>query len=342
MNFFKTIFSDEYADLGQISSSNTELYVSMFFALISAVLTGLNIIKNFNVMAIATSILIVGFILAGLMAHLKKKLASRIIMAVLCGIIFSFFAVSGGNDGFAILWILLVPIVSSLLIGLRMGFILNVYFQLFLVVLFYTPLSNHVSAYYTETFIMRFPILYFATFCAVTYMVYQRYALYQELNKRSYIDALTGIRNRMYFSEYSRNFEKDGLDSGLVVFSLDLNELKHVNDTLGHAAGDELIREAARLITEAFTGDVCCRTGGDEYMVISTRKDCVDSIEVLKEKTKAWKGNGIDKMTISVGYARCADYPDLSFEELSKVADKDMYANKSRYYREAGIDRRNR
>lgn len=76
-------------------------------------------------------------------------------------VIFSWYAVVGGNDGFAILWILLVPSVSLLAFGFREGIFLSVYFALFLAALFYTPLRRYVQYDYGEIFMFRFPILYF-------------------------------------------------------------------------------------------------------------------------------------------------------------------------------------
>lgn len=337
MKLLKIIFAD---DVNNKDNCSSELYGSLFFAIISAFLTVFNIINDQVGMSISSAVLIVGFVLAFLSAFYKKKTMSRIVISIICVVVFSYFALSGGNDGFSILWILLVPIISSHLLGLKFGFMISLYFQVFLTILFYTPLSVIIEDYYSKTFILRFPILYFSTFGVITFLMCQLKNLYMEIQKQSYYDDLTGIHNRRYYNEYCRNIGGGVIDPDLVIFSMDLSRLKLTNDTLGHEAGDELIREAARLISEAFCGDVCCRTGGDEFTVISTRKDAVESVGILKEKTSAWCGELIRDMNISVGYASHRDHPEISLEELAKAADKEMYANKSAFYISSGFDRR--
>lgn len=74
-------------------------------------------------------------------------------------IMFSFYAVIGGNDGFAILWILLIPAAMPLL-NFRSGMLVSSYFLIFLFLLFYSPLSNLLRYEYGEIFCVRFPLLY--------------------------------------------------------------------------------------------------------------------------------------------------------------------------------------
>ena len=77
-------------------------------------------------------------------------------------------------------------------------------------------------------------------------------------------DPLTGLANRALFAE---RLERSPLP--LTLLALDLDRFKHVNDTLGHEAGDELLRQvAARLSTLVREGDLVARLGGDEFMVL--------------------------------------------------------------------------
>lgn len=79
------------------------------------------------------------------------------------GMLFSFYAVIGGNDGFAILWILLIPTAVPLL-DFRNGIIVSSYFLIFLFVFFYTPVSALIQYDYGEIFCVRFPLLYAITY----------------------------------------------------------------------------------------------------------------------------------------------------------------------------------
>ncbi len=342
MRIIKTILWNETKEFGGINNQHTELFGSLFFTVISLALTIMNIIKGYSQMAVATSVLVVGFGVAYFLALKRRSVGSRALMAILCAALFTYFAISGGNEGFAILWILLVPVVGFMLLGLKLGFFLSIYFLLLIVALFYTPMSVYVEDYYTDVFIMRFPILYFADFGATLILMCQRQDLYIQVKKQIHNDSLTNLRNRRYYSDLCKELDKSHIDPNLIVFSMDLNALKETNDTLGHDAGDEIIREAGRLVLEAFPGDECCRTGGDEFIVISTREDALKSVDTLKASIAQWHGKLVEKMNISIGYASHADYPDMTLEDLSRMADQNMYIDKSNYYSTIGIDRRKR
>ena len=340
IRLFKIIFSKNNIDPIGSNVKNVTLFGSLFLALVSAILTGLNIYKHYWFMTGSTLLLLVGFGVAALFAAADKITVSRFISAAMCGLIFSVYALIGGNDGFAILWILLVPLVSSLLVGLQIGFCLSLYFQLFLIALFYTPLSQLVRDYYTDTFIMRFPALYFASFGSVTFLMCHRQSLFNDVHRQANIDLLTGLYNRNHYMEIMALADDPVKNPTLTLLSMDLNGLKQANDTMGHEAGDELICGAAGLVLQAFPKDLCFRTGGDEFTVVCRRSHTEAEVQKLQDAVAAWHGKLVDSMYISVGVASREQHPALSFEELSRLADEDMYRRKAEFYRTSGIDRR--
>ena len=93
----------------------------------------------------------------------------------------------------------------------------------------------------------------------------------RELRRRALHDDLTGLANRAAFWERFTH-GLDGADprgSNLAVLFLDVDDFKTVNDTLGHAAGDQLLVEMARRLTDELrAGDVAARVGGDEFLVL--------------------------------------------------------------------------
>lgn len=154
------------------------------------------------------------------------------------------------------------------------------------------------------------------------------------------IDPLTGISNRY---AYERDLSSVELKEDFVVFSIDINGLKNTNDTKGHQAGDELICAAASVISEVFNKyGKCYRTGGDEFIALSyVPKGKIDEVvEELNQKSDAWKGEKVDKLSLSVGSASKKEFPDITIDELVYNADYRMYKNKSQYYLAQGIDRR--
>lgn len=150
-------------------------------------------------------------------------------------------------------------------------------------------------------------------------------------------DPLTGLANLALFNDRLSHAmqlrERDG--RAVAVLSLDLNDFKIVNDSLGHAAGNELLtRVAGRLTTCVRRGDTLARVGGDEFAVlIEDRAD--HSLEIAHRVVEAFDTPfAVDGQSLlmrpSVGLAAAMpdDAPDPSGEQLFKRADAAMYAAK--------------
>ena len=159
-------------------------------------------------------------------------------------------------------------------------------------------------------------------------------------------DVLTGLFSRNAYSRTLKKLDSAGpLPKDLAAFTIDINGLKAVNDSLGHEAGDELIRGAAACIVNAFgTGRSCYRTGGDEFVVLTpmSREEAGDAIKALDQETRRWRGDKVKSLSVSAGFALSQDFDELTSEALVRESDKAMYKAKAAYYRKAGRDRRNR
>ena len=166
----------------------------------------------------------------------------------------------------------------------------------------------------------------------------------REQMKQISLDPLTGISNRhAYIEELQKLTNEENLSEDLVVYSIDINGLKKVNDTLGHNAGDELICGAADCITAIFNkyGKVY-RTGGDEFIVIANveTSQIYSLINQLNKLGASWKGKESKTLSFSIGAAAKKDNPDLKPEKLVILADQRMYKAKNDYYQETGFERR--
>ena len=159
-------------------------------------------------------------------------------------------------------------------------------------------------------------------------------------------DVLTGLFSRNAYSRTLKKLDSAGpLTKDLAAFTIDINGLKTVNDSLGHEAGDELIRGAAACIVNAFgTGRSCYRTGGDEFVVLTpmSREEAGDAIKAVDQETRRWRGDKVKSLSVSAGFALSQDFDELTSEALVRESDKAMYKAKAAYYRKAGRDRRNR
>ena len=167
----------------------------------------------------------------------------------------------------------------------------------------------------------------------------QKRNLYYEF---AYKDGLTKLLNRRAYEEELEKLNRS-IPENLICVSMDLTGLKRVNDNYGHAAGDELISEAGRLITEAFGkyGKIF-RTGGDEYygLLQADIAEYEAAKTRLDELCESWKGTYSSNLKIAVGAATLNDVDSREVIELCKYADKCMYEAKSEWYKASGINRR--
>jgi diguanylate cyclase (GGDEF)-like protein len=155
-------------------------------------------------------------------------------------------------------------------------------------------------------------------------------------------DALTGLYNRLYFEEELARLEPSRQFPVSIVVS-DLDDLKRVNDTQGHAAGDALLKHAARILKQAFRAeDIVARIGGDEFAVILPNADAEVARYAIDRIHSASLENPLPPpsppLTMSVGMCT-ADKGDSLYNTL-KTADMEMYKNKAakRNQRERKVD----
>jgi diguanylate cyclase (GGDEF)-like protein/PAS domain S-box-containing protein len=155
----------------------------------------------------------------------------------------------------------------------------------------------------------------------------------QELEKRATFDALTGAFNRpSILAAVQLELERDETRMTAVVY-VDLDEFKLVNDTLGHAAGDELLVLVAERLNDASRGeDSVGRLGGDEFLIllrdISGPEMAMQVANRICESLGRFAlTNGPVELRASAGVA-CAGSEDILAEALVKRADTAMYASK--------------
>ncbi len=176
----------------------------------------------------------------------------------------------------------------------------------------------------------------------VTYMILQcadltdRKHLERILADQATRDSLTGLLNREGLERQiaaMRGVRDAGEDDVVVVFA-DVDDLKVVNDSVGHAAGDDLLREVARRLRAATRGeDIVARVGGDEFVVVTTvPARSLDPAPVVVSRLRSELsgpvavGDDIVPLSVSLGATTLEAYADAA-TALSR-ADAAMYADK--------------
>ena len=150
--------------------------------------------------------------------------------------------------------------------------------------------------------------------------------------KIAYTDPLTGVKNKFSYLEYESKFDKRIVESeeinfGIAVF--DVNELKWVNDHLGHSAGDTYICDACKIICNTFKHSPVFRIGGDEFAVILEGQD-LENIEILLNQFNGLMDENVKKKEVIVacGYSKYDNTIDNIFGDVFQRADRDMYKRK--------------
>ncbi|MBR1383415.1 MAG: GGDEF domain-containing protein, partial [Ruminococcus sp.] len=292
--------------------------MSVIVCISAGIMLIMNIIRHSTLMTITSVILVSGFAVTGILAGVfRKSKASSLIMAVILTGVFTVFPISGGNEGFAVLWVLLIPLFSISLFGLKIGIGMNVYFTLLIVALFYTPLNTYIVDLYTDNFMHRFHVLFLADSVTAQFLAMSMEYYYRMTRLQVYTDDMTGAYNRKYFIEMLEGPE--GLKDDLCISVIDVNGLKETNDTLGHAAGDEMICAVPVFARKAFGEKaVVARIGGDEFAILTfgSRDEIAEKVQNMKDYAVEYKGSLINEVYLSAGIACRSDYIDLTPEGL--------------------------
>lgn len=154
------------------------------------------------------------------------------------------------------------------------------------------------------------------------------------MKKLAYVDVLTGMKNRLAFTDIKNELYKSKLNYKYAMVQFDINNLKTVNDVLGHDAGDKHIINGAIIINNSFGAiGECYRIGGDEFLAFILDEN-LSKIKKSEEKLAQMitdfnkKSNSSFPLKIAYGIAYGDTKKNITFDEIEIIADKNMYENK--------------
>ena len=147
----------------------------------------------------------------------------------------------------------------------------------------------------------------------------------RNLNDMAYVDALTQIGNRHALRRDYNSYQ----GHEVTVAMMDLDDFKMINDTRGHEAGDRVLREVGKLLSDTFGKECCYRYGGDEFLLIVpdiSVSEFNEKLGILVQKRPAiddtaWAG-------FSVGFVRATLTDSDMLRNLISRADEKMYESK--------------
>ncbi len=145
-------------------------------------------------------------------------------------------------------------------------------------------------------------------------------------------DQLTKLKSRNAFECDMQNFHAEGKQKNLGMFIMDIDYLKRVNDTCGHAVGDKYIQATAQAVSKMLEEDMWAyRIGGDEFAVMmadATHEKMERWIEKFRKEFRTCAGAVVSEAEVSVGRAIYSDKDDQTIYDTYRRADEAMYVNK--------------
>lgn len=157
----------------------------------------------------------------------------------------------------------------------------------------------------------------------------ERKKMEQKLEYLSFHDQLTGLYNRRFFEEELMRLDVKK-NYPLTIIMADVNGLKLINDSFGHAIGDELLKKVANIFVKGCRAcDVVARLGGDEFVIILPKTDGFEGegiVKRIKEIASTEKVDSID-ISVSLGYETKKSIED-NINEILKKAEDHMYKKK--------------
>ncbi|MBI5235152.1 MAG: diguanylate cyclase [Deltaproteobacteria bacterium] len=160
-----------------------------------------------------------------------------------------------------------------------------------------------------------------------------------KLSRLAVTDELTGLYNRRYFFEVVQSQMALGTRHGFKIacLLLDIDHFKQVNDTFGHAAGDEILKKTGAILnTSRRDGELLARLGGEEFVICLFNTDSESSLLAAEKFRNLIKAHDFSsplhptaRLTVSIGIAVYPQKHKLTIDDLIRAADKAMYLSKN-------------
>ncbi|WP_051222186.1 GGDEF domain-containing protein [Neptunomonas japonica] len=271
----------------------------------------------------------------------------------------------GGDGGSKALWSYTWPLISCFLFGYIEGSLWSILLLLITLIAYNSPMSQFVERYdYSPDFLLRFLITYSICAALASWFEYSRAYYRQESNQKNLIldlehrklkkeiatrkalqeqlvitaktDSLTGILNRGAFWENAeQEWDKHQHTANTISFAiLDIDHFKRINDTFGHPAGDEVIRQVVNSALSCIrTVDIIGRIGGEEFAIIMLKTSSEDASKIanrirstVSQQDIRYQQDSI-KCTVSCG-VYSTDNDQLSLDSIYQKADQLLYLAK--------------
>ena len=314
------------------------LHTTTTVAVVSAMMCLLNIITGKSGLMMATFFFAVFNAVFALVLKLKNGIGVHSYIIFIAGVmvLFGNFLITGGTEGFSPIWIIILPTAAYMAVGLKMGMFYSLMVLLEIIFFLYIPAGKQLLQYsYSDSFTMRFPLVYFAS-CAIGFFIEANREFiygYTNILKNRYayamnFDVLTGLHNRTWFNSYVEKIESSAVTGQKIgVLIIDIDSFKSINDTYGHLVGDEVLKQTAMVLRKNSPSDVT-RWGGEEFITITdglSKEELSEYAEKIRLAVSELNVNGVSgQLTVSIGLHVVEWEKSGSVTELIRVADMNL------------------
>lgn len=335
--YFKNLVHKMLDPVAQKRIMGIVIYIAL--GVVALVMTIINLLTMNIILLIGTG----GFTVAcivNLLLSISGRKGVDIAAVCLCAeviLLFVFFIISGKPEAFSMIWICLLPSMGLLFYGRARGSILCLIMEIILVFFLWTSIGRSCLLYdYTESFSIRFPIVFLAFYLIALLLESIRLATFNELIRLqeqykdlARRDTVTGLLNRQGLFENLYEQIKKNPYCTMTAIMFDLDKFKRINDTYGHKAGDNVLEQFAKLLNSNLNA-INCRWGGEEFLAVAFGTDVsntdIEALRKLVEEYDFISDDKVIKLTVSVGVAverECEDYRHI--DHFIQKADYALY-----------------
>ena len=236
----------------------------------------------------------------------------------------------------------MIFILISTVKGIIQGPLKNLYHNLGCIMLCVLSLTDIIvlwrgtgreTSYYVRLGVLIFVTMEIVQIVKKVLIAYQRNIKNELLSRLAYHDGLTDLLNRTSYMEKIKELENDEVP--YILFAIyDVNNLKKVNDTMGHQKGDEMIKRVADVFNASLGKyGQCYRIGGDEFVFISTTPGIEDKFlqandHLIANFGSISDGDNLVPITVAMGYYVLDENSSMDVNDIIREADSLMYEKK--------------
>lgn len=282
------------------------------------------------------------FLLNAAWFHASQQLETACLIE---GVLVSAFVVGlvvhGGFEQTALFWVFPFPPILYGLLGRKRGTILNLTLLAILALVLYGPALGQAQYRVAESSRFLASLLTLILACGINEHFRERSHHSMDLLQRSKdnqanTDALTGLANRRFLDQSMPQYlqQQPELLLPMALILVDLDHFKHINDSFGHAEGDKVLQQIARLFRSKLRQpDITCRYGGEEFLLLLPHTQLTDAARVAEKIRQAVAQQRFlpqhPELVITCSFGVAVLSSSHDFDEALRQADQLLYQAKA-------------